>query len=237
MYRCANGLPTVSPPKEPVAQVDAGACWSDAGVNYDSHAHNIMDRPGKTPAVCCSLCTDTPGCKFWTHLADTCYLKNATVGRIHLAGATSGGSGTKPPLPPPPAPGHKASPECDQGLRVNGGGQPCLWWSQGCSIGCEKCATDLIGNTGSAGGAGAHPDKIGFSKRFCNASYNSAGAPAPLINSTLPRAAWTMNLHAVEGSEEDVYRFQPWRAPGYAPVVDPVRTSKDIARSARPALP
>lgn len=112
--------------------------------------------------------------------------------------------------------------ECDQGLRVNGGGQPCLWWSQGCSIGCEKCATDFIGTTGSAGGAGAHKDKIGFSKRFCNVSYNSAKAPAPLINSTLPREAWTMNLHAVEGSEEDVYRFQPWRAPGYAPVVDAV---------------
>jgi hypothetical protein len=30
-----------------------------------------------------------------------------------------------------------------------------------------------------------------------------------------------MNLEAVEGSEEDSYRFNPWRAPGSAPVVDP----------------
>ena len=30
-----------------------------------------------------------------------------------------------------------------------------------------------------------------------------------------------MNLDAEEGSEEDSYRFNPWRAPGYAPVVDP----------------
>ena len=192
-------------------------------MNYNSHAHNIMDKPGATPEVCCSLCEKTPGCKFWTHLAHTCYLKNSTTGRSHLAGAVSGGSGAKPALPHPGQ--SVSSGECDQGLRTNGGGQPCLWWSQGCSIGCEKCATDLIGATGAAGGAGAHPDKIGFSKRFCNASFNSAGAPTPLINSTLPREAWTMNIHAVEGSEEDVYRFQPWRAPGFAPVVDPVSAS------------
>ena len=56
-----------------------------------------------------------------------------------------------------------------------------------------------------------HADKIGFRLRFCNASFNSAGAPVPLINSTLPREAWTMNVHAVEGAEEDSYRFNPWR--------------------------
>lgn len=28
-------------------------------------------------------------------------------------------------------------------------------------------------------------------------------------------------MGAVEGSKEDVYRYNPWRAPGYAPVVDP----------------
>lgn len=30
-----------------------------------------------------------------------------------------------------------------------------------------------------------------------------------------------MNVKAVEGSEDDSYRFNPWRAPGSAPVVDP----------------
>ena len=25
---------------------------------------------------------------------------------------------------------------------VGGAGQPCLWWSQGCSIGCPYCMTD-----------------------------------------------------------------------------------------------
>ena len=33
---------------------------------------------------------------------------------------------------------------CDMGIRKEGGsGQPCLWWSQGCSINCEWCATNM----------------------------------------------------------------------------------------------
>ena len=28
---------------------------------------------------------------------------------------------------------------CDEGIRDVGGGQPCLWFSQGCSIGCAAC--------------------------------------------------------------------------------------------------
>ena len=67
-------------------------------------------------------------------------------------------------------------PACEQGLRAGGGGQPCLWWSQGCSIGCDKCATEIMGPTGQAGGSAPKASKIGFRKRFCNASYNSAGA-------------------------------------------------------------
>jgi hypothetical protein len=46
--------------------------------------------------------------------------------------------------------------------------------------------------------------------RYCNST----------LEPTLPRHAWTLNLEAVEGSEEDSYRFNPWRAPGRAPVVD-----------------
>ena len=57
--------------------------------------------------------------------------------------------------------------------------------------------------------------KIGFRTRYCNATFNSAGAPKPLINATIPRHAWTMNVNAEEGAEEDSYRFNPWRAPGW----------------------
>ena len=93
--------------------------------------------------------------------------------------AVSGGSGAKPKLPPvtPHGDGHGKGKQCDQGLRAGGGGQPCLWWSQGCSIGCAECATDIMGPKGQAGGlpGSPHADKIGFRKRFCNATHNSAG--------------------------------------------------------------
>jgi hypothetical protein len=136
---CADGLPTVAPftpPAEDAAavDVDAGECWTDSGMNYNNHAHTITTKPATTPAACCDICSTTTGCKFWTHLGPTCWLKNSTVGRTKLSGAVSGGSGTKPHFPPP---SHSTTegPECDQGLRAGGGGQPCLWWSQGCSIG------------------------------------------------------------------------------------------------------
>ena len=147
---------------------------------------------------------------------------------------------------------------CDQGLREQGDGQSCLWWSQGCSIGCEKCVTAIEGFS-QFNGKAPQAGKIGFSTRYCNSTFNSAGAPVPLINATLPKHAWTLNMGAVEGSKEDAYRsslheligalahtrehihapipgsysrthgltqnsphsFNPWRAPGYAPVVDP----------------
>ena len=115
---------------------------------------------------------------------------------------------------------------CDQGLRGKADGQACLWWSQGCSIGCEKCATNAEGpfSPGPFSGKAPQAGKIGFRTRYCNATHNSGTSktnPTPLINSTLPKEAWTLNIGAEEGSEEDSYRYNPWRAPGYAPVVDP----------------
>jgi hypothetical protein len=245
----------VAPPREvakAVQQMEASGCWSDPGMNYNSHAHQMEWAKAPTVSACCAKCGETHGCVAFTYLTGNkeCLLKNSTTGRSHLAGAISGGPGTKPALPPVAPHGRPSQGACDQvcyccpwvaglcwksapltmrggwgsqGVRVNGGGQPCLWWSQGCSIGCEKCATDIIGPNGSAGGSGAHKDKIGFGKRFCNASFNSAGAPAPMINSTLPREAWTMNVNAVEGAEEDPYRFNPWRARECQPDIIPWR--------------
>lgn len=105
-------------------------------------------------------------------------------------------------------------------------GQNCLWWSQGCSIGCSKCATNAEGpySPGPFGGEAPQAGKIGFRTRYCNSTHNSEKSitnPTPLINSTLPKEAWSLNIGATEGAEDDSYRFNPWRAPGYAPVVDP----------------
>jgi hypothetical protein len=110
---------------------------------------------------------------------------------------------------------------CDLGdaRKVGGAGQGCLWWSQGCSIGCDYCLTDpkhpdnkgKIPTKAITGNA-PHDDKAGFRKSYC---------AAPKTKSVLPKEYWTMNIHAVEGAVNDSYRFNPWRAPGSAPVIDP----------------
>ena len=83
---------------------------------------------------------------------------------------------------------------CDAGIREPGGGQPCLWFSQGCSIGCDKCT-----------GIGSH------------SAVNICGSDT---QPTLPYHAWTMNRGVVDGSADDSYRYNPWRKPGAAPVND-----------------
>ena len=92
--------------------------------------------------------------------------------------------------------GDHGSEPCEQGERSGAGGQPCLWWSQGCTIGCEKC-TGLLRDG-----------------RQCNSTFEP----------TLPRSAWTMNVNGTDSADpkaKDHYRYFPWRAPGHAPVVDP----------------
>lgn len=92
--------------------------------------------------------------------------------------------------------GDHGSLPCDQGRRALAGGQPCLWWSQGCTIGCPSC------------------DGVNTQSHGASLCANPTTAP------TLPRWAWTMNVGLAEG-EEDIYKFHPWRAPGSAPVADP----------------
>jgi hypothetical protein len=90
------------------------------------------------------------------------------------------------------------------GVRKGGGeGQPCLYWSQGCSIGCDVCATNLTNGKiplGPIAGNEPKTNKAGFRKSYCD---------NPSTNSTLPRWAWSMNIGAVEGSVNDSYRFNP----------------------------
>ena len=83
--------------------------------------------------------------------------------------------------------------ELEAGLRGNG--QPCLWFSQGCTIGCATCDNATQHSMG---------------RSLCNSTM------AP----TLPKRAWTMNRWAEPGSVNDTYRQHPWRAPGSAPIVD-----------------
>ena len=95
---------------------------------------------------------------------------------------------------------------CDLGsAREKGGaGQPCLWWSQGCSIGCDYCLTDPRhpDNNGSIPttpitGNLPHADKAGFRKSYCE---------NPKTQDVLPKQFWTMNMQAVPRAQNDSYR-------------------------------
>ena len=77
-------------------------------------------------------------------------------------------------------------------------GQSSYWYSQGCFIGCPECdhksgrrQTDLCGK----GFVGMLPDKA--------IAVNRAHATGSMRN-----------------SKYDIYRHNPWRAPGHAPVAD-----------------
>eukprot|EP00040_Diaphanoeca_grandis_P012695 m.64326 g.64326 ORF g.64326 m.64326 type:complete len:384 (+) comp23415_c0_seq1:209-1360(+) len=85
---------------------------------------------------------------------------------------------------------------CFVGNRSGGGGQPCLWFSQGCTIGCDSCDNSTQHSMG---------------KSLCNSTM------LPTINTP---SHMTMNRGVVTGSVNDTYMYHPWRAPGSAPVVD-----------------
>ena len=70
-------------------------------------------------------------------------------------------------------------------------GQSCLWFNQGCTIGCP-----CTGN--------------GTNSRLPN--FNSCDTTMKPTNND-PNTR-TLNRGAVAGSPEDVYKFMPWRAPG-----------------------
>eukprot|EP00658_Telonema_sp_P-2_P065472 TRINITY_DN54702_c0_g1_i1.p1 TRINITY_DN54702_c0_g1~~TRINITY_DN54702_c0_g1_i1.p1 ORF type:complete len:368 (-),score=63.01 TRINITY_DN54702_c0_g1_i1:394-1497(-) len=75
-------------------------------------------------------------------------------------------------------------------------GQSCLWFSDGCSIGCRECD-----------GLGGNPN----TRDRCG-----SGMKATVCDPDLR----TYNQHAECNSAADIYRYNPWRAPGSAPVLD-----------------
>lgn len=75
--------------------------------------------------------------------------------------------------------------------------QSCFWFSQGCTIGCKTCS----GNGSRA-----------FNLDVCGSGMKATN------NDPLHR---TLNRNATAGSAADVYKYNPWRSPGNAPVFDP----------------
>mmetsp|Transcript_25457 Transcript_25457/g.51703 ORF Transcript_25457/g.51703 Transcript_25457/m.51703 type:complete len:360 (-) Transcript_25457:192-1271(-) len=89
---------------------------------------------------------------------------------------------------------------CTNGTEACESAQTCLWFSVGTTIGCDSPDGGLHGN--------ANPNV----KDRCGSGMKAT------INE--PRLR-TINRDAVAGSEEDWTKFNPWRAPGSAPVYDP----------------
>jgi len=89
---------------------------------------------------------------------------------------------------------------CTNGTEACESAQTCLWFSVGCSIGCKAC------DGGDQGGANP------------NVKDRCGGGMKATITEPHQR---TINRDAVAFSEDDWTRFNPWRAPGAAPVYDP----------------
>ena len=102
------------------------------------------------------------------------------------------GNGMRTPAQPPSPPSNPLVPVssnqgdtengCEQGVRASGGGQPCLWFSQGCSIGCKECT-----------GIGSHTDVS-----LCNSTMKvdiSLFETFPSYISPLGRACAAFDAH------------------------------------------
>ena len=74
-------------------------------------------------------------------------------------------------------------------------GQASFWYSQGCFIGCPKCDNE-------SGRRQVDLCGLGKKQTLTDPKY------------------WSVGRDAIPGSAEDIYKHNPWRAPGSAPVMD-----------------
>lgn len=74
-------------------------------------------------------------------------------------------------------------------------GQASFWYSQGCFIGCSECDNE----------SGRRQVDL------CNSGKNQT---------LVDRKFWSVNRDAIPFSDLDIYRHNPWRSPGSAPVQD-----------------
>lgn len=86
-------------------------------------------------------------------------------------------------------------------------GDMCLWFNDGCFIGCPNCSSIVATLPGTSGEV---PDR--FIKPNCE--------KPTLMEPTLPEEFRTWNI-GNPSEYGDWTKYHPWRAPGYAPVSDP----------------
>ena len=102
----------------------------------------------------------------------------------HKVGAHSGCSCTEPKGGCPAATG-----------RPETNGQPCLWFSQGCSPGCKEC-TGTNGHTNT-----------------------------PLCDTFMPPTNNAKATRTEDPTDPNSFPYTPWRSPGHAPTSDPCGTA------------
>jgi len=94
-------------------------------------------------------------------------------------------------------------------------GDECLWFNEGCWIGCPtNCSSKMPAN---------NPKAKGYEqmKEFTWNTYGEPNCPNwKPMEPTLPDKFRTYNLHN-KSSFGDFTKYHPWRAPGHSPTVDP----------------
>ena len=89
--------------------------------------------------------------------------------------------------------------KCTNGTDACHPGQSVFWFSQGCTPGCDSCD--------------------GQGQRIANWDHCNVTRTEP-FKPTLHKKYWSANRNATEGSPQDIWKYQPWRSPGLAPVND-----------------
>lgn len=94
---------------------------------------------------------------------------------------------------------------CNNGTDVCSSGQSCFWFTQGSSIGCL-----------TADGNGTRLPNLDH----CPGERAPDFDPLKIEGALNPKYR-TVNVDSKPGSVADIWKFNPWRAPGKAPVADP----------------
>lgn len=108
------------------------------------------------------------------------------------------------------------SPTKPEGNLSAANAQACFWFSNGCTIGCDKC--DGV-TRGPIPNNPCPPHTKPGDGVQCRKKMPSQGCEAQVATNCDPKTR-TVNTNATCGGPEDWYYYSPWRAPGSAPVYD-----------------
>lgn len=122
-----------------------------------------------------------------------------------------------------------AAAKSDPGRNLTGSnGQACMWFSNGCAIGCSSCDGDTRGPIPLFGGNPLRPvpnhidestGRLVQKLPICAGSGGDDDASTVVATICDPLLR-TVNTAAKCGAWDDFYYYTPWRAPGSAPVID-----------------